>query len=568
MSSRPASREALTTDLTTQVVQLPMRLGYVVAVAAGREVALGGEFAEIERSTAIEVTRFNVVALGGQRAVDRSSPEPAPISRPSVASGARALGRWLRHRPIVLLRAGWTLRFRWKHSMRSTMRSLVTAAMHADVVLRDGIEHIHADGLEASASEAWVISRLADLSYSVAATSAEIARLPSSKFHVVREARFVVTENDEASDALFRRCNKIVAPILAFPPGAAPGNDRLTRQFLRCQSPVRRSSALRRPAFVAWSRSERAPELAAATGASSCVVYIKRLSRSAFFPIRYALSAVATSWFLITERPKVVVATNPPIIPALIVLAFRRVLGVDLVLDSHPRGFGRASSRAGALLSPLHHYLMRRARATLVASRELAEDVRQHGGTPLIVHEAPPQWQVEAPPAPSEPVTVLWVAIFAEDEPVAEVLDAARRLPDVHFMITGDVNRCPPRARATAPENVEFTGYWPAEAYRRLIERAQIMLVLTTERTSVPRAAFEAVEALRPLVLSDMDPLRSLFEDAVFCVNDGESIAEGVRQAIEQHSTLVEATARARQRQQQRWQHQCDLLLRLLYDHA
>jgi colanic acid/amylovoran biosynthesis glycosyltransferase len=324
------------------------------------------------------------------------------------------------------------------------------------------------------------------------------------------------------------------------------------------------SSRNSRPAFIAWSRSERSPELAKAVGADCHVVFVTRLARPGLVPLRYLLSAIATTWFLVRKRPTVVVATNPPIFPALIAYLVGQVTRTGLVLDSHPRGFGRKGSRLGQVLSPVHCFLVRRARATLVPGPELAEVVDRWGGNPMIIHEAPPGWTIDEPPTLVGRPTVLWVAIYASDEPVAAVLEAARRLPEIEFMITGDVRRCPPQLRAAAPRNVEFTGFRPGDEFRRLIERADVVLVLSTEPTSVPRAAFEAVEGLRPLVLSDWPSLHRVFEQAVFVTYSAEGIARGVQEAITRHRELVAAAPGARERQRSQWVQQRQQLMDLL----
>lgn len=288
------------------------------------------------------------------------------------------------------------------------------------------------------------------------------------------------------------------------------------------------------------------------------------LVRQALVPVRYAFSLLVTTRYLLRKRPTVVVATNPPIFPALVAYALRPLIGNELILDSHPRSFGLKDSRVGRMLTPAHRRLVRAARATLVPSTELSELVTRWGGRPLIVHEAPPQWSINTPARRGDRIKVLWVAIFASDEPVEVVLEAARQLPDVDISITGDLRRCPPQRRVDATGNVEFTGFWPAEAFPVLIERSDLMLVLTTEPGSVPRAAFEAVEALRPLVISDWPSLRELFADAVFVSNTGDAIARGIREAIDRREELEAAASSARDVQRARWQQQRQELLALL----
>lgn len=331
---------------------------------------------------------------------------------------------------------------------------------------------------------------------------------------------------------------------------------RLADRFLAMRATARSLDDPRRPAFIAWTQSARPRELALATGASYSVVYVKLLGRVSLAPVRYLLSAIGTSWFLLRNRPSVVVATNPPVFPALIAHLLSPLTGSELILDSHPRGFGYKGSAVGQLMAPVHRFLMRRARATLVASPELAQRVLESGGLPLILHEAPPEWELYAEASMGAVPNVLWVTIFASDEPLEAVLAAARELDDVHFMITGDRRRAPASLIEQAPANVEFTGFWVDEGYARLISEADVMLVLTTEPASVPRAAFEAVEGLRPLVLSETPDLRELFPAAVFVDNTPNGIAAGIREAVSRHAELVAVASEARDAQRRRWRRQ------------
>ncbi|HEY6759198.1 MAG TPA: glycosyltransferase [Baekduia sp.] len=318
-------------------------------------------------------------------------------------------------------------------------------------------------------------------------------------------------------------------------------------------------------AVIAWTPSARPHELAAALGGAAHTVYFPRLTHRAVVPLRYAVSAVLTAGFLARRRPRAVLVQNPPIVPAAIAYIYSRLTGARLVLDSHPRGFGLKGSRAGRLFRPLHGVFMRHAAATMVASEPLADEVRRAGGRPLVVHEPPPLWRIDAPPSEdaAAPV-VLWVGVFATDEPIAEVVEAARQLPDVRFVLTGEPDRCPDAVRAGAPANVTFSGYRRGDDYRALVADATIMMVLTTAPTSVPRGAFEAVAALRPLVLSDQPLLREQFPEAVFAANAAGPLADAVQDALARRPELARTALAARERDGHRWARQRDAVLAAL----
>ena len=70
------------------------------------------------------------------------------------------------------------------------------------------------------------------------------------------------------------------------------------------------------------------------------------------------------------------------------------------------------------------------------------------------------------------------------------------------------------------------------------------------------RAAYEAVYAERPLVVSDWPLLRELFPEAIHARNDAESLAAAVVIAQAAHGRLVARAGSARARQVERFEAQ------------
>ena len=66
------------------------------------------------------------------------------------------------------------------------------------------------------------------------------------------------------------------------------------------------------------------------------------------------------------------------------------------------------------------------------------------------------------------------------DEPVAEVLEAARRCPELDVHVTGDPGKCPAKLREAAPPNVCFTGFLTGEDYERAVLDADVVLARHT----------------------------------------------------------------------------------------
>jgi glycosyltransferase involved in cell wall biosynthesis len=313
-------------------------------------------------------------------------------------------------------------------------------------------------------------------------------------------------------------------------------------------------------AVVAWTTlTARAEELARGFGGTGVRFGNLGLRSPASGPLRYLVNALRTVAWLARHRPRTLVVQNPPIVLAVIAAGWARATGGRFVLDSHPVSFGRKENRLWGAFVPLHRVLARRAALVLVTVDELADEVRSWGGRAVVVHEAPPADQLrperETRPASARPL-VLFVAVYADDEPVEEVVAAAERVPDVDFEITGRLDLAAGRLPERLPANVRLVGFLGPDEYGRALDRADVVLALTTEPTSVVRAGYEAVYAGRPLVVSDWPSLRSLFPYAVPGENSIDGIAAAVRRALREHERLTAAAGAARQLQAERWSRQ------------
>jgi glycosyltransferase involved in cell wall biosynthesis len=307
--------------------------------------------------------------------------------------------------------------------------------------------------------------------------------------------------------------------------------------------------------FLSWSFVQgRSREIADALGGTAWSVYPRRLAGRRRAPLRYLVSSALTVVKLARCRPSAVVVTNPPLLPAMLVWVYSRFVSTRLLIDSHPTAFGRKGDRMSARLLPLHRWLARRADAVLVTTDEWVDEVERWGGRGLVVHEAPPNWSCPPPETETAGRTnLLFAGVFGGDEPVEEVVDAARELDEVDVVITGDLRRAPLGLVESAPPNVRFVGFLAPTDYARAVCRADLVLTLTTEPTSVMRAAYEGVYARRPIIISDWPVLRELFPGAVFVPNDAAGIAAGVRDAIEHRGKLLAELDRARELQSSRW---------------
>jgi glycosyltransferase involved in cell wall biosynthesis len=311
-------------------------------------------------------------------------------------------------------------------------------------------------------------------------------------------------------------------------------------------------------ACIAWVREDsRSSSIARALGGEARTFYDLGLQAKPLVPLRYVLSAVRTVAYLVRRGPRAVMVQAPPVPAVAIGWAWSRLARIPLLVDSHPASFGTEEARVDRVMRPLLAWLVPRVAACIVTTPRLGEQISRWGGRPIVVHEAPMAWAERTSPRDCSPKgRALFVCTFAPDEPVMQTLEAAARLPEVTFAITGDLRRLPEAARIAAPDNVEWTGYLNGADYVAALKQADVILSLTNRPESVARSAHEGVDALRPMVISGGPHMRGLFPCAVFVENEPQSIAAGVAEAFARCEELSAKAIEAREVQHRRWREQ------------
>ncbi|MGU3541080.1 glycosyltransferase [Methylobacterium sp. A54F] len=156
---------------------------------------------------------------------------------------------------------------------------------------------------------------------------------------------------------------------------------------------------------------------------------------------------------------------------------------------------------------------------------------------------------------------------FSRDEPVLEVIAAARLVPEIDFLATGDSRSAAKRSLPTdLPPNFRLTGFLEADAYERLIAGSLGMLCLTTEDGIQLSAASEAVGFGKPMIISDTSLLRSLFGAGLFVDNSPEAIGDACRAVLKDYRCYASATQTLQldARRSDRWQAQASSVAAIL----
>jgi glycosyltransferase involved in cell wall biosynthesis len=285
------------------------------------------------------------------------------------------------------------------------------------------------------------------------------------------------------------------------------------------------------PAAIAWATFQpRTIALARALGGEAVFVASNIPRHAALLPLRYLLCGVRTWQLLRRRRPRLALVITPPVLAPAVVWSWAGRRARPFVVDCHTDTF---HDRRWRWAQPLLRRICRSARAVLVHTEEALEVLETWDVRGLMLpDDVPDGSEADRLPQHSRP-TVLVAGGLNVDEPVAEVLEAARHVPEVEVRLTGDPRGVPTGLREGAPANVTFTGFLPYGRFLGEMVAADVVAVLSTDPHIMNRGAFEAAGLGRPLLLSDIPGLRQRFGmGARYVPNSPERIATAFRQAL------------------------------------
>lgn len=187
---------------------------------------------------------------------------------------------------------------------------------------------------------------------------------------------------------------------------------------------------------------------------------------------------------------------------------------------------------------PLTMRILRKRGVGVVTNSDLANVFSSGGAAAIILHDQLTDdyvddghaFESEILRALGNPDWILVPLAYAYDEPLGELIEAARRTPGLCWVLTGNA----PRAfRESAPANVVFPGYISDADYRRAVVRAAAIAALTTKENTMQRAGYEAMSASQALVTTPMVVLKDFFgQAALFTEPSAEGIAAAALQVV------------------------------------
>jgi glycosyltransferase involved in cell wall biosynthesis len=297
-------------------------------------------------------------------------------------------------------------------------------------------------------------------------------------------------------------------------------------------------------------------------GARAYHIHYFKKRRMLLAPIKYILASFKTLLVLYKERPDIIFVMNPPVFAVLIVWLYCRVNKSKYVVDTHSGIFTAARWR---FFLPLYRFLAKQALMNMLHNKPQADEVAGWGAPSMVLEPGPIQTTTDRTYPFRPGYNVVIISTYDEDEPVLEVIEAARQLPDINFYITGSLQRAPRDILKHTPANVLLTDFLAREDFLALLKGSDVAVCLTTANNTHQWGALEAMEFARPIITSDWPVLRNYFSKGTVHVdNTASSLVVAIQQIRSDHSSYLKGIENLRKEQRANWDARFSKLIGLL----
>lgn len=333
-------------------------------------------------------------------------------------------------------------------------------------------------------------------------------------------------------------------------------------------SRVINDSAIVRPVFLVWAPSSpRAQGLARSLDARLFMLSYK-FKRKLYSPVKYPLLFVKSLYLLTRLKPEIVFCQEPSFLCTLAALAYHYISrqGSRIVVDAHTAAFEAPWSR----FKSLHKLLLERTTGIIVTNKGLQDRLRKKYGLEkcMVLPDKIPDLtsnnlqQQENPKGKSAVqdggFSVAVICSFSSDEPLSEIIEAARIAPEIKFYVTGNYNSARLSNQVASAEkkvhNLVFTGYLSRADYISLLSKVDSIVVLTKRNDTMLAGAQEALSLQKPLVTSSWPPLLQYFNRGTVHVdNTPDEIAQAISRIRTNYSEFEKEISILKQIRQKEW---------------
>ena len=296
-----------------------------------------------------------------------------------------------------------------------------------------------------------------------------------------------------------------------------------------------------RISFLVWDKqSIRASGISKHIGASLHCIFTS--------PMKHPVLFLKTLQILRKEKPKIIICQSPPITCSFMALVYKYLFAgkpkPKIIIDAHTGAISRPGSKI------VSKQIMKMASFIIVINKEQQDYLTQnYKVTPVVLEDPIPDFsdllesgwtKPEEHKVKREPISnIAVISSFADDEPLEEMFEAASALPTMTFYVTGDVKHANKTLLEKKSKNIIITGFLDYISYIHLLQKVDVIMDLTTDKTSIIAGGFEAVALEKPLITSNWNPLKRYFyKGTVYADNTSTNIKDAIIKSLARKEDL------------------------------
>lgn len=261
------------------------------------------------------------------------------------------------------------------------------------------------------------------------------------------------------------------------------------------------------------------------------------------------------------EKARIVYVQCPSIFLATLLILIRPLFNFFLVVDQHNETV-RPFNYQNRFYYNICMFIIRNADLNIVTNENLKNDVESKGGEAVVLHDKVPCFPSATKKILGPGKHIAFICTYSPDEPFNDVFKAAALLPKEYiFHVTGNSKKIKMDG-FSLPENIRITGFLSDEDFLSLLSSCDAIIDLTYMDDCLVCGAYEAVALGKPMMLTDTDILKNVFNKGViYCQNNPESIRYGVVELFSKIDTLKVEVEKLKDEMMDTWMQQKAVLI-------
>ena len=295
--------------------------------------------------------------------------------------------------------------------------------------------------------------------------------------------------------------------------------------------------------FFAWTKISRRSEELAQRFNAQYKRYDRKDNSKATLAFSLLTNAIKTFCWIVVNRPNIIFTFNAhPCITLTAKTATWVTCKGKVIPDLHTAAY---TDHYYGIKKIIAQWIWKKCPIVIIHNQEskefLAKKQPNLADKLFVLEDAIPDFREHPKQQPeSSPVGVL-VSRFADDEPIEEFLEAASRIKDCTFYVTGNFKKAKFDLTPYREEHIRFPGFVSDNDYQHMLGNADFITVLTTREMTLLSGGYEALALEKPSILSKTKTLMDYYGDsALYTENKADNIESSIRRLLENHALYQE----------------------------